>query len=106
MRGRHVPAPHRPAVRPIMLCRKESVVIHTSLYALYAGAATSAATTGDTVTHTAGGALAAFVVGRLAWDRRHRVARAGRAARTTVTPETAVLPEIAVLPEPAQVPAA
>ncbi len=46
-------------------------MIHTSLYALYAGAATLAATTGDTLTHVTGGAVAAFLVGRLAWDRRH-----------------------------------
>jgi len=54
-------------------------VIHTSLYALYAGAASVAATTGDVLTHVAGGAVAAYLVGRIVTGRRHRAPRAAPA---------------------------
>ena len=65
-------------------------MITTSLYAVYAGAATFAVAAGDTLTQTAGGALAAYVVGRLALHR-HRSHR-GRGSSALVTVPSAQAP--------------
>lgn len=84
MRGRHVRPRTGPPVRSTPGPRtdpKESPVIHTSLYALYAGAATLAATTGGSLTHATGGAVAAYLACRITWDRRHH-----RALRPAPTP--------------------
>lgn len=48
-------------------------MIRTSLSTVYAGAAALAATTGDTLTHLTGGAVAAVLLAR-AWRRHHDVA--------------------------------